>query len=92
MTELVFIKAYASRFEAEQAQQYLGQVGIEAGDFVICGDKVVVGSSDGRLYMIRLSDGRKIWSYEIGSAIVSSPAVVKNRLILHEPLAEVVSR
>jgi outer membrane protein assembly factor BamB len=42
---------------------------------VICGDKVVVGSEDGRLYMLRLSDGRAVWSYEIGRPITSSPAV-----------------
>jgi C_GCAxxG_C_C family probable redox protein len=30
MSELVFIRAYSSRFEAEQAQQYLLQQGIEA--------------------------------------------------------------
>jgi len=30
MTELVFIRAYPSRFEAEQAQQYLEQLGIDA--------------------------------------------------------------
>jgi len=43
---------------------------------VICGDKVVVGSDDGRLYLLRLADGRKLWSYLIGEAISGSPAVV----------------
>jgi outer membrane protein assembly factor BamB len=42
---------------------------------VICGDKVIVGSEDGRLYLLRLSDGSRVWSYEAGQAITSSPAV-----------------
>ena len=33
------------------------------------------GSIDGRLYVVDLSDGRELWSYEIGAAILSSPAV-----------------
>ncbi len=32
--------------------------------------------------MLDIEKGTKIWSYEIGSAIVSSPAVVKNKLII----------
>ncbi|HEC03167.1 MAG TPA: Pyrrolo-quinoline quinone, partial [Phycisphaerales bacterium] len=42
---------------------------------VICGGKVVVGSEDGRLYILKLSDGSKLWSYETGQPITSSPAV-----------------
>jgi outer membrane protein assembly factor BamB len=43
---------------------------------------VIVGSGDGRIYMVDIEKGTKLWSYEIGSAIVSSPAVVKNMLIV----------
>jgi outer membrane protein assembly factor BamB len=49
---------------------------------VICGDKVIVGSEDGRLYMIRLSDGSKVWSYEIGQPVTSSPAIAKGMVIV----------
>jgi outer membrane protein assembly factor BamB len=48
----------------------------------ICGDKVIVGSEDGRLYMIRLSDGGKLWSYEIGRPVTSSPAVAKGMVVV----------
>ncbi|MCD4699949.1 MAG: PQQ-binding-like beta-propeller repeat protein, partial [Phycisphaerae bacterium] len=41
----------------------------------VCGDRVVVGSGDGRLYMLRLSDGKELWSYEIGRPITASPAI-----------------
>ena len=49
---------------------------------VICGDKVVFGSLDGIIYMIRLSDGSKVWSYETGQAITSSAAVAKGMVII----------
>jgi outer membrane protein assembly factor BamB len=49
---------------------------------VICGDKVIVGSEDGRVYMIRLSDGSEVWSYEIGQAVTSSPAVAGGMVVV----------
>ena len=49
---------------------------------VICGNKVVVGSNDGRLYMLNLSDGTLVWSYEIGEAIASSPTVAGGKIII----------
>ncbi len=48
---------------------------------VICGDKVIIGSEDGRLYLLRLSDGKQVWSYEIGQPVTSSPAVA-NRMVV----------
>ena len=49
---------------------------------VVCGDKVLVGSDDGRLYLVRLSDGKELWSYEIGQAIDSSPAVADGKIVI----------
>jgi outer membrane protein assembly factor BamB len=49
---------------------------------VVCGDKVVAGSDDGRLYVVGLQDGRQMWSYEIGEAITASPAVADGRIII----------
>jgi len=49
---------------------------------VICGDKVVVGSEDGRLYMVSLFDGTEVWSYEIGQPITSSPAIADGMIII----------
>jgi outer membrane protein assembly factor BamB len=48
----------------------------------ICGGKVVVGSEDGRLYMLRLSDGVEIWSYEAGQAVTSSPAIGSGMVVV----------
>jgi outer membrane protein assembly factor BamB len=36
---------------------------------------VVVGSSDGRLYLLRLADGKELASFEVGRPVTSSPAV-----------------
>jgi outer membrane protein assembly factor BamB len=32
--------------------------------------------------MIRLSDGSKVWSYEIGQPVTSSPAIAKGMVIV----------
>jgi outer membrane protein assembly factor BamB len=49
---------------------------------VICGDKVIVGSEDGRLYLLRLSDGELAWSYDIGQPVTSSPAVANQMVVV----------
>jgi outer membrane protein assembly factor BamB len=48
----------------------------------VTGDKVVVGSDDGRVYLVRLEDGKQLWSYEIGEPVGTSPAVVDNRFVV----------
>jgi outer membrane protein assembly factor BamB len=48
----------------------------------VCGDKVVVGSDDGRLYVVALNSGKELWSYEIGRPIDSSPAVADGRIVI----------
>ena len=52
------------------------------GSPVIVGDKVVFGSGDGWVFVLSLKDGSKLWSYEIGRPIMSSPAVVDGRVLL----------
>jgi outer membrane protein assembly factor BamB len=42
----------------------------------------VVGSDDGRLYIVSLKDGRELWNYEVGQPVGSSPAVVDGRVIV----------
>ena len=49
---------------------------------VICGDKVVAGSDDGRLYMVSLETGKELWKYEIGQPIGSSPALAEGRVVI----------
>ncbi len=49
---------------------------------VICGSRVVVASSDGRLYLLDLERGEQIWRYEIGAPLVSSPAVARGHIVI----------
>ena len=49
---------------------------------VLCGDKVVFGSGDGRVYMLRVTDGELLWSYDVGKPIYSSPAVVDGKIVI----------
>jgi len=49
---------------------------------VICDDKVVFGSEDGRLYMVGLADGALVWSYDTGQPIISSPAVAAGLVVV----------
>jgi eukaryotic-like serine/threonine-protein kinase len=48
----------------------------------VCGNRVVVGSDDGRLYMVDLGDGSEIWRYEIGESLTASPAVAGGRIVI----------
>jgi len=48
----------------------------------ICGDKVVVGSDDGRIYLVSLQTGKELWKYEIGQPISSSPAVADGKIVI----------
>ena len=49
---------------------------------VIAGNRVVVGSDDGRLYLLDLRDGRSVWSYDLGGRVPGSPAVVDGRILV----------
>ena len=48
---------------------------------VACGDKVVFGTMDGKIYLASLKDGKEIVSYEVGEPISSTPAVVGTQII-----------
>jgi outer membrane protein assembly factor BamB len=48
---------------------------------VACGDKVVFGTMDGKVYLASLKDGKEIVSYEVGEPISSTPAVVGTKVI-----------
>jgi outer membrane protein assembly factor BamB len=42
----------------------------------------VVGSDDGRVYLLSLDHGKQVWSYEIGRAVGSSPAVLDGKVVI----------
>jgi outer membrane protein assembly factor BamB len=49
---------------------------------VLCGDAVVFGSQDGRLYCVGVADGKERWAYEIGASIVASPAAADGSIVI----------
>ena len=49
---------------------------------VVCGDRIIFGSSDGRLYLLDLENGKPIWTYEIGGEVTASPAVADGIVVI----------
>ncbi len=49
---------------------------------VVVGDRVYIGSADGRLYALGLADGAEKWKYEGGGGFTGSPAVADGRLVI----------
>ena len=41
-----------------------------------------MGSNDGRLYIVRLKDGKLLSSFETDDSITASPAVVAGKIII----------
>ena len=46
------------------------------------GEAVDIGSNDGRLYMLDLAKGAKLWEFEAGSPLSSSPAIAAGRIVI----------
>ena len=55
---------------------------ISSSAVALPGVGLVFGSHDGRLYVLALADGRKLWSYDLGQAVASGPAVVDGKIIV----------
>ena len=47
----------------------------------VAGNRVFVGSNDGRLYVLDITSGKVVWEYEDGGAIMSSPAIASGRVV-----------
>lgn len=48
----------------------------------ISGNRVFVGSNDGRFYALNLSNGAKLWEFNAGGAISASPAIANGRIVV----------
>jgi eukaryotic-like serine/threonine-protein kinase len=48
----------------------------------IAGNRVFVGSNDGRFYVLNLNSGAKLWEFNAGAAISASPAIAKGRIVV----------
>ncbi len=55
---------------------------IDSSAVICAGENVVVGADDGYLYLIRLEDGKELWSYEIGAPVKASPAVASGWVVI----------
>ena len=40
------------------------------------------GSSDGRLYVLDLDTGEKLWEFDTAAPLVASPAIAEGRLVI----------
>ena len=49
---------------------------------VVCGNRVVFGSNDGKVYMVSLDAGKKVWEFETGDSVTASPAVAGGRVVI----------
>ena len=49
---------------------------------MVCDGKVIVGSNDGRIYMVKLKDGQRLWDYETDDAISASPAIADGKIVI----------
>jgi outer membrane protein assembly factor BamB len=48
----------------------------------IAGDRIYVGSNDGRLYILSLTNGSKLWEFNAGAPLSASPAIANGRLVI----------
>jgi outer membrane protein assembly factor BamB len=49
---------------------------------VIVGDRVYIGSSDGRFYVLDTRKGDKLWEFDMGGPVTASPAVASGRIVI----------
>ena len=69
-----------SRTDGKLIWTYPAQGGIDSSP-VIAGDRVLFGSQDGRVTMLRFDNGEKVWSYLVGSPVRATVAVVDGWII-----------
>jgi outer membrane protein assembly factor BamB len=49
---------------------------------VLAGSRVVVGSSDGVLYVLDATTGKEVFQFEAGAAFLASPAVASGVIVI----------
>jgi len=49
---------------------------------VIVGDRVYIGTMNGRLLGLELKTGKQAWEYEAGGGFPASPAAAAGRLVI----------
>ena len=72
----------SSRFDMSRFGAEVLRFSPRQSDVLIVGGRVYVGSSDGRLYVLDVVSGKKLWEFDAGSALTASPAVAAGRLVI----------
>jgi outer membrane protein assembly factor BamB len=52
------------------------------GSPLIGGNRVMIGSDDGRLYLLDLADGKERWSHELGDKLSGAPAFADGHIFV----------
>ena len=48
----------------------------------IAGDRVYIGSNDGKFYVLSLGTGAKVWEFTAGAAFSASPAIANGKIVI----------
>ena len=48
----------------------------------IAGERVFIGSNDGRFYVLNLNTGAKLWEFNAGAPLSASPAIARGRIVI----------
>jgi len=48
----------------------------------VSGDRVYIGSNDGKFYVLSASTGAKLWEFTAGAALSASPAIANGRVVI----------
>ncbi len=70
-----------ARASGERKWQLTDRTRIESSP-VIAGDRAVVATASGKLLLVNIADGKKVWDYDAGGGFQSSPAVVDGQLVI----------
>jgi outer membrane protein assembly factor BamB len=49
---------------------------------VIAGEKILIATMKGDIKIIQLRDGKQLMSYELGTPVTGSPAVIDQKIII----------
>jgi outer membrane protein assembly factor BamB len=49
---------------------------------VVNASQALVVNMRGDLMLLRLNDGKPVWTYEIGTSVVNTPAVISNGIVV----------
>ncbi len=72
-----------TRDNGEQSVQFTQELrGRVDSSPVVAGDRVYVGSTDSRLYVLDVKTGRKLWEFNAGAPITSLPAIAAGRVVI----------